>query len=447
MQNQPSRRSAASWVVYDVANSAFPLVMITAVFVIYFKNVIVGGDNPGWSDFLWGMSISISAGLVALISPIVGAFADVYGARKRILLVYTILSVVAVFTLSFAQPGMIAFAMCAFILANAGYEGGVVMYGSLLPFVTTRERIGRLSGIGWSAGYIGGLICLLLTLGLAMNNQVPMVLRAVSLWFAFFSIPLFLWVPEAPANPDAEKRPFRSLVATLKEIWRTPSLRLFFIAYFIYNDAIVTVFAFSSPFAIDVLGFTMPQIIKMVIGVQITAAIGAFGFGLIADHLGHGKTIVLTLGIWVAVTACAFVTALELPIWANDAALALAEAQAAALAAGEAIPEAVPSPLRQLIYFTLAQLIGFSMGATQSCSRAFLAAVAPSDQSGRLFGFFAIAGRFSAVVGPALFGVVSLWTGSKAWSVLTIVLLFALGMFLMTRVTEDKVRDELASWK
>lgn len=420
--------------------------MITAVFVIYFKNVIVGGDDPGVSDFLWGISISISAGIIALISPLIGSIADLFGKRKRILVIYSLFAITGVYALSFAEPGMIAFAMAAFIIANAGFEGAVVMYASLLPWVTTRDQIGRLSGIGWSAGYIGGLVCLLLTLSYAMSGQVPIVLKAVAVWFALFSIPLLLWVPEPPPNPEAEKRPFASLKETLKEIWRTPTLRLFFIAYFIYNDAIVTVFSFSSPFAIDVLGFTMPEIIKMVIGVQVTAAIGAFGFGWIADRKGHGKTIVATLSIWVIVTAGAFLTALELPIWALDAAKALPAAQQAAIEAGTVVPDSVPSPLRQTIYFVLAQFIGFAMGATQSCSRAFLAAVTPEDQSGRLFGFFAIAGRFSAVVGPALFGTVSVLTGSKSWSVLTIVILFIIGMALMTRVTEDKVRDELRAW-
>lgn len=421
--------------------------MVTAIFVVYFKKTIVGGDDPTYSDFLWGLSISISAGIVALISPLIGTIADLYGARKRILLVYTALSIGGLVALSFAGPGMIVFGMIAFIIANAGFEGGGVLYGSLLPWVTTRENIAKLSGYGWSAGYIGGLVCLLLVMGFAKEGAISIVLLVVAAWFLVFSLPLFLFVNEPPANPNADKRPFQSLIQTLKKIWETPTLRRFFIAYFIYNDAIITAFSFSTPFAIDILRFTFTELMGMVVAVQITGAIGAVAFGFVADRIGNGRTIVITLGIWVAVTLAAFVVALDLPLWQEDARLAYealvshAGADAATLAL-----ETTPSPLRQKVYWGLVVVIGFAMGATQSSSRAFLAAVSPEDASGRLFGFYAIAGRFSAVVGPALFGALAFWTGSKAWGVFSLVVFFTVGLILMLRVSEEKARDEFSQW-
>lgn len=413
---------AASWALFDAANSAFPLVMTTAVFVLYFKNVVVGGNDPGHSDFLWGLSLSISAALVAISSPFIGAVADVYGARKRVLLVYTLLAIGATLALSFAGPGMVLFAMIFYILANAGFEGGMVMYGSLLPSVATPENTGRLSGIGWGVGYIGGLVCLLLTMGWATNDNVPTAIRFVALWFAILSLPIFLFVPE-PSRPAQETRaPYRALKETLKLVAQHRGLRMFFLAYLIYNDAIITVFSFAAPFATDVLGFSFKDVILLVAGVQVTGAIGAFAFGYLSDKIGHVRTIRLSLALWIAVTTGAFLTALDLPIW-------------------NASTDAVA--LRQNIFWVLGLLVGFTMGATQSSSRAFLAVVAPEAISGRLFGLYAVAGRFSAVLGPLLFGTISYLTGSKAWSVLSLVVFFAVGALLIAGVREQEVRASL----
>lgn len=415
---------AASWALFDAANSAFPLVMTTAVFVLYFKNVVVGGSDPGHSDFLWGLSLSISAALVALSSPLIGAVADVYGARKRVLFGYTVLAICATLMLSFSGPGMIIFAMFFYILANAGFEGGMVMYGSLLPAVATQENTGRLSGIGWGLGYIGGLFCLLLTMGWATNEQVPIVIRFVALWFAVLSIPMFLFVPE-PAKPKSTTRqPYRALKETIAMVAQNRGLKLFFIAYLIYNDAIITVFSFAAPFATDVLHFSFKDVILLVAGVQVTGAIGAFAFGFLSDKIGHIRTITFSLALWIAVTTGAFLVALDLPLWHHgdaDAAIAL----------------------RQNIFWVLGLLVGFTMGATQSSSRAFLAVVSPQAISGRLFGLYAVAGRFSAVLGPLLFGAISYLTGSKAWSVLSLVVFFIVGAALILRVKESAVHEEL----
>lgn len=415
---------AASWALFDAANSAFPLVMTTAVFVLYFKNVVVGGDDPGRSDFLWGLSLSISAALVAFSSPFIGAVADVYGARKRVLLAYTVLAIGATLALSFSGPSMILFAMVFYILANAGFEGGMVMYGSLLPSVATSENTGRLSGIGWGLGYIGGLLCLLVTMPWATSGQVPTLIRFVALWFAVLSLPMFFFVPEPPRPSEVDRTPFRALKDTLKMVGNNRGLRLFFIAYLIYNDAIITVFSFAAPFATDVLGFTFKEVILLVAGVQITGAIGAFAFGFLSDKIGHVRTIRWSLALWVFVTTGAFLTALELPIWQEAAA---ADAQT----------------LRQNVFWVLGLLVGFTMGATQSSSRAFLAVVSPEAISGRLFGLYAVAGRFSAVLGPLLFGTISYLTGSKAWSVLSLLIFFVVGAVLIAGVREDEVRTSL----
>lgn len=447
---------AASWALFDAANSAFPLVMTTAVYVIYFKNVVVGGTDPGHSDFLWGLALSISAALVALSSPVIGAVADVYNARKRVLLVYTLLAIGATLALSFSAAGMIAFAMVFYILANAGFEGGMVMYGSLLSSVATKENTGRLSGIGWGLGYIGGLACLLIVMGWATDGQVPTAIRFVALWFTVLSIPMFLFVPEPPPTGEVTRKPFRALKDTLTLVAKNPGLRMFFLAYFIYNDAIITVFSFAAPFATDVLGFSFRDVILLVAGVQVTGAIGAFAFGFLSDKLGHIRTIVISLVLWIFVTTGAFATALELPFWQtldspNSAQVSeqmvdvghgadITAAQATEATPGASAPA---GELRRNIFWVLGLLVGFTMGATQSSSRAFLAVVSPAAISGRLFGFYAVAGRFSAVLGPLLFGTISYLTGTKSWSVFSLIIFFVVGLALIFRVNEDDVRASL----
>lgn len=449
--------AAASWALFDAANSAFPLVMTTAVFVLYFKGVVVGGDDPGRSDLLWGLTLSISAALVALCAPYLGSVADIRGARKRVLLGTTILAIGATWMLSYSGAGMVAFAMVFFILANAGFEGGMVMYGALLPSVATPQNTGRLSGIGWAVGYIGGLVCLLICMPWATSGDISTVIRFVAVWFAVLAIPIFAFVPEPPPDKLITASAFQALLETIGMVLRHPGLRLFFIAYLIYNDAIITVFSFAAPFATDVLGFSMKDVILLVAGVQVTGAIGAFGFGYLSDKIGHIRTIVITLVLWIGVVLVAFGTALDLPLWANtpdvvetavvpttpESAKLRIDPNDTAIATVEATAKTTGNPLRSQVFWVIGLLVGFTMGATQSSSRAFLAVVSPTAISGRLFGLYAVAGRFSAVVGPTLFGLISFWTGSKAWSVLSLAILFAVGLILIIRVRGEDVRKSL----
>lgn len=467
-----------SWALYDFANSAFPLVMTTAVYVLYFKRVVVGGADVGYQDMLWGWSISLSAILVAINAPWLGALADSRRWRRRMLAAATLIAAVATAILSQAGAGMVLFAMIAFIVANAAFEGSSVFYASLLPAVARPDQMGRVSGYGWALGYFGGLFCLVGTMGFALDGRVDLVCLCVAAWYLIFSLPTLLFVPEPAGSTEANEPVFRQLRNTLREIAGKAQLRRFFIGYFIYNDAIITIIAFSGAFAADELGFTQKEVILLVIAVQVTGAIGAATAGFVADRIGNARAIRLTLVIWLAVTAAAFVAALDLPIWQADSQTAqqaeivrideelaaLAESEAAttddsdaerSLAAGaarvalaehrasvSAVPP--PSPKRKSLFGVLGLLLGLSLGATQSCSRSFLASVVPESRSASMFGLYAVAGRFSAVIGPTLFGVISWATGSKAWSVLFLASMFALGLWLMGPIRDDEVRSELA---
>ena len=399
-----------SWLLFDFANTSFSVIMVTFVFPLYFKNVICNGEPSG--DALWGFSVSLSMLLVALISPVLGAAADYSGKRKRFLFVFTLISVVATALLSFAGPGMAVTAIALFILANIGFEGGLVFYDAYLKEIATDKSVGRVSGYGFAMGYLGALAILLLTKpllskGIVLSNapNVQLSFLAASVFFALFSIPIFL------ALRDQQKKEgpaisFASLGSSIKEVKHTvrhimnyPDLVRFLLAYFFYNDAILTVIAFSSIYAQNTLGFTTGELIVFFMLVQTTAIAGSIIFGFVTDKIGPKKTIVITLLIWFVVVLAA--------IFAD----------------------------RKELFFYTGMLAGLSMGSSQAASRSMMARLTPKEHVTEFFGFYdGTFGKASAIVGPLVFGVVSAQAGSQKAALASLLMFFTIGLLLMTRV-------------
>ncbi len=399
-----------SWLLFDFANTSFSVIMVTFVFPLYFKNVICNGEPSG--DALWGFSISLSMLLVALISPVLGAAADYSGKRKRFLFVFTLISVVATAMLSFSGPGMAVTAIALFILANIGFEGGLVFYDAYLKEIATDKSVGRVSGYGFAMGYLGALAILLLTKpllskGIVLSNapNVQLSFLAASVFFALFSVPIFL------ALRDQQKKEgpaisFASLGSSIKEVKHTvrhimnyPDLVRFLLAYFFYNDAILTVIAFSSIYAQNTLGFTTGELIVFFMLVQTTAIAGSIIFGFVTDKIGPKKTIVITLLIWFVVVLAA--------IFAD----------------------------RKELFFYTGMLAGLSMGSSQAASRSMMARLTPKEHVTEFFGFYdGTFGKASAIVGPLVFGVVSAQAGSQKAALASLLMFFTIGLLLMTRV-------------
>ena len=305
-----------SWLLFDFANTSFSVIMVTFVFPLYFKNVICSGEPSG--DALWGFSISLSMLLVALISPVLGAAADYSGKRKRFLFVFTLISVIATALLSLSGPGMAVAAVALFILANIGFEGGLVFYDAYLKEIATDKSVGRVSGYGFAMGYLGAFAILLLTKpllskGIVLSNapNVQLSFLAAAVFFALFAAPIFLVL----RDQQKEERPaisFAALGSSIKEVKHTvrhimsyPDLVRFLLAYFFYNDAILTVIAFSSIYAQNTLGFTTGELIVFFMLVQTTAIAGSIIFGFVTDKIGPKRTIVITLLIWFVVVLAA----------------------------------------------------------------------------------------------------------------------------------------------
>jgi len=399
-----------SWLLFDFANTSFSVMMVTFVFPLYFKNVICKGEP--WGDALWGFSISLSMLLVALISPVLGAAADYSGQRKRFLFAFTITSVVATALLSFSGPGMAVVAVLLFILANMGFEGGLVFYDAYLKELASDKSIGRVSGYGFAMGYLGALSILLLVKpllgkGIVLSNianlQTSFLVAAI--FFAIFAAPLFLVLRDA----KKEERPaisFAALSCSLREVKYTvqhimsyPDLARFLLAYFFYNDAILTVIAFSSIYAQNSLGFTTGELIVFFMLVQTTAIAGSVIFGFVTDKIGPKRTIVITLIIWFVVVVAA--------IFADS---------------------------KELFFYT-GMLAGMSMGSSQAASRSMMTRLTPREHVTEFFGFYdGTFGKASAVVGPLVFGLVSVQAGSQKVALASLLLFFTIGLLLMTRV-------------
>jgi UMF1 family MFS transporter len=394
-----------SWALYDVANSAFSLVMITAVFPLYFAGVIAENESPGDADALWGMAIAGAMAVVAVTSPLVGVLADRRRWRKRLLAVYVAVGVLATAGTAWLEPGDVGLALGLLILADIAFEGGLIFYDALLPGLVGAKTVGRWSGMGWGLGYLGSMVCLILCLPWVEAGRFDWVFLLVALWWLVWSLPLFMAVPDrSPPAPVSTESVFSQLANTWRRIRANRPLFRFFMAYFLYNDGIATTIAFAALYASQTLGFSAPDTLKLLVVVQLSAAFGAFGLGALSDRLGHARVIVATLYVWCAVILAAVLVTSEEAFW------------------------------------VVALIVGFVMGATQSASRGLLASIVPAEEAGELFGFKAVAGRFSAVLGPLVFGWISATTGSQRIALATIGLFFVAGLYLLRGFREEDAR-------
>ncbi len=411
---QPNRRREIfAWCMYDFANSAFPTLIITVAYSVYFKEIVAGGG--GNADFLWGLSLSLAMIISVTITPPLSTIADSRSHRKRFLLLYTYVCVLATALLASVTTGMILAGMLLFIIATAAFESSLIFYNSFLPDVSTRKTIGKISGWGWGLGYLGGLLCLFLVKPFLAGGFSPENLPlfrlsfvAVAGFYGLFSLPLIFWLREAPARPAEQQNPkgaFAELWRTLGEIRKTPGALRFLLAFFLYNDGIVTVISFSSIYAVSTLKFTMNEVLGLFIAVQVSAGIGAFTLGYLVDSWGPRKTILLTLANWCVVVIAAYFTSTK------------------------------------SVFLSVSLLAGLSLGSSQSASRALMASYIPGNRSAQSFSFYGVCGKMSSVLGPIVFGGVSALTGNQRLAILSVLVFFLLGGALLWLTPEARGRN------
>jgi UMF1 family MFS transporter len=412
-----STRAMWSWALFDFANSPFTTLVVTFVYATYFTQAIA--TDPISGTALWSRAVSITALIVAIGSPVLGAIADRGGFRKLFFVITVVVCIVATAVLYRALPGQVMFALVVFVVANVAFEACEVFYNAFLPDLAPRERIGFVSGLGWGLGYIGGLLALLFCLVTLVQPEQPWFgftkelgenIRAtnlvVAVWFAVFTVPMLLWVHEDKSRitrgGGVVAASFAQLLRTFRELRKHRHTVRFLLARLLFNDGLVTVFAFGGLYAAETFGFTLQQVIVFGIVINLTAGIGAFAMGYLDDMIGGKRTIIVSLIGLIGATLLA----------------TLATSQAAFWVAGV--------------------LIGIFAGPNQSASRSLMARFIPHDMENEFFGFFAFSGKLTAFIGPFLLGVLTVWSGSQRVGVSVVIVLFIAGMAVLFTVDESE---------
>ena len=399
--NIKNRKQIISWCLFDFANSSYSAVIAAVVFPVYYVSAIVGNES-GQGDLWWGRAISASMVFVALTSTLLGGIADYSGKRKRLLFIYTLLSVLAIASFVLLKKGMALEGFFLIVLANIGMEGGLVFYNSFLPEIADREFQGRVSGWGFGVGYAGSITSLLIAFPLVKAGHYNAAWLVVSAFFLIFSLPAFMFLPPdrktGMSISTSAVRGVRYLWSTFRKIWGDSATRKFLLAYLIYEDGVSTVIIFSSIFAATTLGFSPIELILLYIAVQVTALTGAFAMARPIDYWGPKKVVVLSLFLWSFVSVVAFFITMKAHFW------------------------------------ILACVAGLGLGTVQAASRSFFTQFIPSGHESEYFGVYALVGKSSAVLGPLVFGYISSAFGSQRPAVLAMSAFFITGLLLLRQV-------------
>ena len=398
----------AAWGSFDFAMSAFSGIMVTFVFPIYFINGIV---TDGHGDKYWGFTLAASMMVVAILTPLLGAMADVLRNKKAFLGIFTSVTIICTVLLYFMQPGMVLLAAVLFILANTGYEGGTVFYDAFIPEITTPKTFGRVSGFGYACGYFGSLIILIVNLPF-FETAPKFTFIVTAIFYLVFALPMFMFVPERRRKANLSfiqliKQGFWQLATTVRNIRQYKDITRFLVAFFIYNDAILTVILFGGIFAKKTLHFGMTDLAIWFGMIQIVAVIGSLVFGKFADKHGPKFTITITLFIWIVVVTSAYFTTTALQ------------------------------------FYFVGGLAGVSLGSSQAASRSFMALLTPPERAAEFFGFYdGFCGKASAIIGPIVFGVLSDFFGSQRPAIWAMAAFFIVGLILLRRVNEHRAEKD-----
>ena len=404
-----TRKELWSWYLFDFANSSYTTLIVTVAYSIYFTQVVAAGQD---GVALWGRATSLSMLLIGLVSPFLGAVADLTGQKKRFLLGFTLLCVVPTGALALVHPGEVMLGLTLYVIANIGFNGCLTFYNAFLREVAPEEEMGRISGYGWALGYMGGLATLALCYPLISGGFAPdnlpkfrMSFLVTAAFFLVFSIPTFLWLRERAPRRTIHPLPLLRMGMarirdTLRHLRSYPDLLRFFVAYVLYNDGTSTVIAFASIFAAGVLGFTPKELMIYFILTQFTSAAGAWLMGPVTDRIGAKRTIALTLIVWIGVV-----------LWAS------------------VVQE-------KGTFYLVGLTAGLVIGSNQAASRALLALFTPSARAAEFFGFFSLTEKFSAILGPLVYGEIARWTGSQRVAVLSVAAFFLVGLVLLKTVDE-----------
>jgi UMF1 family MFS transporter len=413
------RREIFGWAMFDFANSSYTTIVVTVAFGTYFTTLVA----PERGDALWATGLLVSNVTVMALSVVLGAIADGAARKKAFLFASYLLCVIGTAGLWYAVPGRAVLALGLFVLSNIAFSLGENFTSSFLPELSTPKNIGKISGIGWGLGYFGGLLSLALVMPLVagdfvMENLTNLrrVWLVTAAFFLLAGLPTFLLLREralpTPGRSWSEHAAdgVRRVLETAREVRHFRQLARFLGAFFLFQCGLATMVAFSGPYASRTVGFDGSDLIVLFLVVNVSAALGALGFGWIQDRVGVKRTVIVTLVIWVVVCVAAYLVTTRAQFWG------------------------------------VALFAGLGIGSLQSAARSMVGLFAPTEKSGEFFGFWGFVGKAAFATGPFVFGMISSSTGSQRLAILSTAAFFFLGLLAMLTVDTEAGRRAADEW-
>jgi UMF1 family MFS transporter len=404
-------REVWAWSMYDFANSAYTTVVITAVFGAYFVGVVAEGK--AWATFAWTAALSASYAAILVTGPLVGAWADAHAAKKELLLATTVGCVIFTAALYYAGPGAIALSLVFLILSNYFFGAGENLIAAFLPELASSQAMGRVSGWGWSFGYLGGLaalgLCLLYITSHShqpASQTVPVTMLITAVFFAVAALPTFLFLRERATPQPQTASPWTRVRDTLRHARQFRDLRRFLVCLVFYQAGITAVVSLAAIYAEQAMKFTMQQTITLILVVNVTAAIGAFGFGYLQDAIGHVRAVALTLVGWIVMVLLAGFSESAASFW------------------------------------LAANLAGLCMGSAQAAGRAVVGYLAPPARLAEFFGLWGLAVKAASIFGPLTYGAVTwMFAGNHRLGIFATGIYFVIGLILLRGIDIERGRQ------
>ena len=423
---QDSRKEIISWSMYDWANSAFATTVMAAFFPIFFSAYWSAGQDTSVSTFFLGIANSTASLVVALLAPFLGAIADSGCYRKKFLVFFAFLGMLMTSCLWLLSAGQWGLAILFYVASCIGFSGGNTFYDSLLPCVASDKKVDFVSALGFSLGYIGGGLLFLLNVLMYLKPElfgipdsveaVKISFLTVGIWWFVFSLPIFLFVREDESAgkktriSESCRQGLRNIISTFRCLKYLKTTALFLVAYWCYIDGVDTIVRMATDYGSS-LGFSSSSLIVALLITQFVAFPAALLYNVFGKKIGTRNAILVAIAAYgVIVILGIFMT-------------------------------------KEIHFYLLACLIGLFQGGIQALSRSYYTRLIPKNNSAQFFGFFNMLGKFAAIVGPFLVGFVTLVTRSNRLGLLSLIILFAVGGILLSKVDESRAGKEVAEFE
>lgn len=412
------KREVLGWAMYDFANSGYTTVVLTAVFAAYFVGTVAGGAV--WATFAWTLALSVSNAMVMLTMPVIGAWADRHRAKKRLLGWTTLGCVIATAGLALVGPGAVVLGMLLVIVSNMCFAWGESLVAAFLPELARPQAMGRVSGWGWSFGYLGGMLALGVSLvyvlwaqgqGQAASQFVPVTMLITAAIFGIASLITFVLLRERSVSTKGASETrgwlgaWRQLSDSLHRARRYPDFMWLLGCAVAYQGGVAVTIALAAIYAEQVIGFAQQETMVLIFVLNIAAMLGAFAFGYGQDQLGHKRALAITLVGWMVTCVLAALTTTKGGFW------------------------------------YAAVIAGVCMGSSQSAGRAMAGMLAPPAQLGEFFGLWTFATRLASILGPLSYGAITWMTGgNQRLAIGFTAVMFLVGLLLLLPVNMARGR-------